>query len=129
MAQQAAQQAAMAQQAAAFAQMAAEIEAQVKVASEANIVTLKGLMAQGIRMDPMQVLDMRINLVMRKVAEVLGPQGSVWLASANLAFEQHMAEVLEHAKGEGAKAVLGAGGLLSAASIRDLARATKTYGG
>jgi hypothetical protein len=125
----AAQQAAMAQQAAAMAQMAAEIEAQVQEASLANVATLKGLMAQGIRMDPLQVLDMRINLLMRKVAEVLGPQGQVWLASVNLSFEQHMAEVLANAKEQGTMAVLGAGGTLSATAIRDLAKATKTYGG
>jgi len=130
-AQQQAQQAAAQQQLMAdhARQLAAEINAQVQQLTQANIVVIQELAAKGIRMDPGQVLNMRIEVIAAKIAEVLGPQGPVWLANCNLAYEEQMAAVLAEAKTEGAKAILGMGASMSAAAIRDLARSTRTFGG
>lgn len=109
----------------------ATAEAQAKMAAQvqANIADLQELAAKGIKIDPIQMLNMRIDLIVQEVGKILGPQGMLWVTSCNLAFEQQLAVVIERAKVEGTKAVLGSGALLSPSQIRDLAKQTKTFGG
>jgi hypothetical protein len=110
-------------------QAAEQMQAKLTELVQSNIACMQELNAMGVRIDPSQVLNMRIDILVQKIAEVLGAQGLTWVLSCNLAFEERMSQVLAQAKAEGTKAVLGAGGTLSPAQIRDLAKQTKTHGG
>lgn len=123
--QQAAQQA-MADQ---LKQAVAQVEARVTAQAQQNIAAMQEMAARGVRIDPLQVLNARLDVIVAKVAELMGDQGSLWAASCNLAFEQCIAQLLEHAKTEGTKAVLGSGSLLTPGQIRTLAKQTGTFGG
>jgi hypothetical protein len=108
---------------------AQELQGELTVLQEANKAEFRQMQLQGLGIDPVQVIHLRISMLIEKIALSLGPQGLLWGLEANLSYEKRMAEVLEEVKGEGAKAQLSVGGALSAEQIRLLAKSTGTFGG
>ena len=88
------------------------------------------LKTRGIQFDMGILLSGQIECLYRSIAEVMGPeQGPRFVELAKLRWEQAIAKEIANAKEQGTKHVLALGGSMSPGQIRELARATGTFGG
>lgn len=105
------------------------LRAQLEQLMNQNIQDIQRLEQNGITFDMGQVINGRIDSLIASVARAFGPQGQVWELQAKIAFEEAMAQNLQQARENGRKAQLAQAGSFSAGAIREIARATGTYGG
>jgi len=97
---------------------------------EQNKQGFEELKRQGIQFDMGVLLTMQIECLYRTIGEAMGPvEGPRFIELAKLRWEQAIAEQIAKAKDQGTKAQLQAGGSFSPGMIRELARATGTFGG
>lgn len=94
-----------------------------------NRAAFEELGKQGIKFDLGTMVMGMIECLYQTIGEAMGPvQGPQFVMMAQLRWEQRTAANIAQARQEGRKAVLSLGGSFSPGMIRDLARATGTYG-
>lgn len=93
-----------------------------------NRAAFEELAAQGIKFDMGTMVMGMIECLYETLGEVMGPQGPQFVALARLRWEQRTAQNIAQARDHGRKAALSMGGSFSPGMIRDLARATGTFG-
>lgn len=87
------------------------------------------LARQGLRFPFEQIVLAQIDCLIESIAEAMGPQqGPQFAVLARTRWEQRTAQNIEQAKKEGRKVQIAQGGSLSPADIRNLAKATGTFG-
>jgi hypothetical protein len=107
----------------------AMLEQRLTAMVQENIKDITALQAAGVTFDQGQVINARIDSLMHSVAMIMGPQGQAWELQAKIAFEEGMQQNIMAAQQQGRKAQLAQAGSFSASDIRQVARATGTYGG
>lgn len=110
--------------------VAAEFQAAFLVLVEQNKAGLADLRRQGIQFDMGVLLSAQIECLYRTIGEVMGPeQGPRFIELAKLRWEQAIEREIANAMEQGTKHQLAMGGSFSPSMIRELARASGTYGG
>lgn len=105
------------------------MEQRLQALVQQNVKDIQELQRGGFTFDMGQVLNGRIDTLIRSVAMIIGPNGPAWELQAKIAFEEGMAQNIEVAKTQGRTAQLAQAGSFSASDIRKMAQATNTYGG
>lgn len=101
--------------------------AQFEALRDANVAKLQDLSRQGLEMDPLSLLHVRIDRLIDSIAQFAGPHGPRWMLMARLSFEQHLAAELETAEAQGRKAQLAQGASWTPGMIAELARQTGLF--
>lgn len=110
--------------------VAAQFRAEFVALVEKNKAGFETLKRQGIQFDMGILLTAQIECLARTVGEVMGPeQGPRFVELAKLRWEQAIEREIANAMEQGTKHQLAMGGSFSPAMIRELARASGTYGG
>ncbi len=105
------------------------LKAQFEQLVAQNRAAFEELARQGIQLDMGTMVMGMVECLYDTLGEIMGPQqGPQFVQLARLRWEQRTAANIAQARNEGRKAQLTLGGSLSPAMIRDLARATGTYG-
>ena len=107
-------------------QFRAEFERQCAL----NKQGFEDLKRQGIQFDLGILLSGQIECLYRSIGEAMGPvEGPRFVELAKLRWEQTIAHEIAQAKAQGTKHQLALGGSFTPGMIRELARASGTYGG
>lgn len=105
------------------------LQAQCEQLVAQNRAALEELARQNIKFEMGAVVMGMVECLYDTIGEIMGPQqGPQFIQLARLRWEQRTAATIANAREEGRKAQLSLGGSFSPAMIRDLARATGTYG-
>jgi hypothetical protein len=84
----------------------------------------QSLQAQGVQIDPFQLVHARIDQVIDSIAQMAGEEGPRWAMLTKLRFEQDVQKNIREAQAAARKANLAAGGQLSKEQIDSMAKSS-----
>jgi hypothetical protein len=105
-----------------------ELLGELQRANEGNARSLEELRRQGAQIDPIAMVNSRINMLIDSVARFAGQDGPRWAALTRLEFAQAVAREIEEVGGKVTQAQLSLGAQLSPGQIAQLAREAGTFG-
>lgn len=116
-----------------MASQAEPVEAKFRAAFEAaamqNKKDLEDLARRGVQFDPATLIIGQIESLYDTIGEAMGPvEGPRFRALARLRWEQRIAEEIAKTQEQGHKSQLALGGSFTPGMIRELAKATNTFG-